>query len=138
AAVVVSATTKASIMGLVKKFIQFVRTDEMLADFTAITSVPLSYEYELSDRQYSEQLTYFGRTVWDTKRNSNVVYPTSVAPLYLRNQGAKLNSGVLWDAIISGNAVKYMTPYYRDNPSATAKDYFEGVVRDYEASFRAA
>ncbi|MBO4594725.1 MAG: hypothetical protein J5697_03395 [Clostridia bacterium] len=138
AAVVVSATTKASIMGLVKKFIQFVRTDEMLADFTAITSVPLSYDYELSEDQYNNQLTYFGRTVWDTKRNSNVVYPISIAPLYLRNQGQKLNSGVLWDAIISGNAVKYMTSYYRDNPAATAKDYFEGVVRDYESTFRAA
>ncbi len=136
AAVVVNANTKASKMDLIKKFIRFIRTDEMLADFTAVTSVPLSYEYELSEQQYNEQLTYFGRTVWDTKINSNVVYPTSSAPLYLRNQGGKLNSGVLWDAIVDGNSQKYMVSYYNENPTKTAKDYFAGIARDYESAFK--
>ena len=136
AAVIVNARTPASKMDLIKTFLQFIRTDEMLADFTAITSVPLSYQYEISEQQYNNNLTYFGRTVWDAKVNSNIVYPTSSAPLYLQNQGGKLNSGVLWDAVINGNDQKYMVTYYDENPTGTAKDYFEGIVKDYEASFK--
>ena len=107
----------------------------MLADFTAVSSIALSYKYDMSESQL-EQMSPFGRSIWEAKTNSDIVYPSSTHPLYLSNQGGKLNTGILWDAIINGQKVKYITQYYKDNKNAVTEDYFQGIINDYESSFK--
>lgn len=66
---------------LAKLFLQFTSTEAELQNFTTTVGQPRNFSYDLTDEQY-DSLSTFQKTVWDLKREANVVYPYSDSPLY--------------------------------------------------------
>lgn len=65
-----------------KLFLQFAYTNESLAEFTKITGATKGVSYTLSDEQY-DALSYWEKTVWKCRENSEMVYGFSTSPLYI-------------------------------------------------------
>ena len=66
---------------LAKMFLAYCYTAEKLAEFTEITRVTRSLKYEVN-----EQLSGWGKTVWDFTKNSDVVFPYSSNEHFLNNR----------------------------------------------------
>ena len=128
-------------LDLAKKFLKFVNTEESLQEFTRITGSPKSLNYTMEDEDL-EQMSFYSRSVWHLKENSDVVYPYSTNRIYLNNQSTFINAG--------GFATRVNNVQYTDIASAirnnkfTATQLFNGHVsrhsqsdweRDYEDYF---
>ena len=70
---------------LAKKFLKFVNTEQSLREFTVITGSPKALEYDLTEDDLS-QMSFYGRSLWNLKANSDVVYPYSTGAIFLNNQ----------------------------------------------------
>lgn len=109
-----------------KQFIKFLNTETSLQEFTLTTGITKGLKYELSDAQY-ETLGGFAKSVWDLKKDSDVVYPLSKELIFIENFGALgVNTNEsFWESNINGS---YSTlPVDKMFNGASAKDYFEGL-----------
>lgn len=70
---------------LAKKFLKFVNTEQSLREFTVITGSPKALEYDLTEDDLS-RMSFYGRSLWNLKANSDVVYPYSTGAIFLNNQ----------------------------------------------------
>lgn len=66
---------------LAKLFVQFTSTEAELQQYTVTVGQPRNFVYELTDEQY-EGLSTFQKSVWNLKKEANVVYPYSDSPLF--------------------------------------------------------
>ncbi len=110
---------------LAKKFLMFAYTQESLEEFTMITSAPKSLKYEISSEN-QKKMSYFGRSVWNNYKNSDVVYPISTNSLYLNNQSSFEYASTFRTEV---NDVVYTdigSAMY--NNGFTAKQMFEGIA----------
>ena len=109
-----------------KEFIKFLNTEKSLQEFTETTGITKGLKYELTDAQY-DALGTFGKSVWDIKKKSNVVYPLSKEKIFIENYGALgVNTNEsFWESNIKGS---YSTlPVDKMYNGVSAKDYFEGL-----------
>ena len=67
---------------LAKLFLQYTSTESALQDFTVTVGQGRNFNYELTDEQY-KGMTTFQKTIWDLKKNADVVYPYSDSKLYI-------------------------------------------------------
>lgn len=116
------------VMKLAKDFLKYCYTDVSLAEFTVKSSVTKDLEYDLNDEQYN-QLSNFGKTVWDAKKNNKVVVPISSQPEYIKNTGTftMFSDLVLWQTT-AGGGHNYPILGFKDG-SLSAKDYFLGMAK---------
>lgn len=112
-------------LDLAKKFLKFVNSQQSLEEFTVLTSSPKSLEYEMSDESLAK-MTYFGKSMWNTRESANVVYPYSTNSLYLNHQSdfvfqsgfqSKLNNQIVTDISKKIN-----------DEHISAKEVFEGII----------
>ncbi len=71
---------------LAEKWIQFMYTRSSLAEFTQCTGSVLPYQYDLKPEEYAE-LTYFAKSVYDLRRDEDVVIARSSNPCQELQQG---------------------------------------------------
>lgn len=114
-----------------KLFLQFLYTDESLIEFTVITNTPKAVTYELGDSY--DQLTEFGKSVWDNKLNADLVYPYTTNKLYLNNQ-SKFNMYYRWYSKI-GTSTKNMVFDSLRKEKVAASDYFSGIQNYYNETY---
>ena len=90
-----------------------------------ITSAPKGLNYEISEENLQE-MSYFGRSVWNVYKNSDIVYPLSTNPLYLNNQSSFEYASTFRTSV---NGVTYTdigSAMY--NNGFTAEQMFNGIA----------
>ncbi|MBP5466008.1 MAG: extracellular solute-binding protein [Clostridia bacterium] len=109
------------------KFIRFAHTDESLKEFTKITNTPKSFDYEMSASDLDE-LTTFGKSVYEIKDNATVVYGYSSDSI-----GRKIPLTLLDGYLSTINGLPYadLAKTLKEHPEFTAKMYFEGIATYY-------
>ncbi len=77
-----------------KEFLQFFASRSSLAQFTKDSGSVLPYDYELTESEYA-QLTYFGQSVYNLRRDENVeIVRDGVTCDFRREMGTAFNSVV--------------------------------------------
>lgn len=107
---------------LVIDFIKFSHSDTMLKDYTLNTGAPKAFNYEMSDAELS-QLSYFGRSVWNAKKTSDIVYPYAQNERYINNQGRFST----FDMYYSTTSSTYRWIADAMKAGVSAADYFKGL-----------
>ena len=112
-----------------KMFLQYANTDESLEDFTVITGTTKSLKYDMDDRY--DELSFYGKSLWNYVENSEVIYPYSQNNLYLGNQSTFMMFWPrMWTCTINNNTVEGMCGKIADSGQLTAKQAFDGL-KDY-------
>lgn len=101
-------------------FLQFCNTDQSLVEFTTITNTPKSLIYDMSESDL-EKCSYFGRSVYELKANSDVVYPLTDNALFNDNVSVLF----MRERIAFGD-YKFPSSAFKNNEK-DAKSYFEGL-----------
>lgn len=114
-----------------KTFLQFLYTDESLAEFTLTTNTPKAVGYDLSEEQLAN-LSNFGRTVWNARERADIAYPFSDNQVYLYAQ-SDFNMLYSWKSLISGVTKTNMIDAIRKDQDSTA-DLFNGLANYYTQS----
>ena len=107
---------------LVLDFIKFCHSDTMLKDYTLNTGAPKAFNYEMSDAELS-QLSYFGRSVWNAKVTSDIVYPYAQNQRYINNQ-SRFST---FDMYYSTSSSTYRWIADGMKAGVSAADYFKGL-----------
>ena len=112
-----------------KMFLQYANTDESLEDFTVITGTTKSLKYDMDDRY--DELSFYGKSLWNYVKNSDVIYPFSQNNLYLGNQSVFMMFWPrMWTCTINNNTVEGIAGKIADSGQLTAKQAFDGL-KDY-------
>lgn len=121
---------KASIAGhkidLAKKFLKFCNTEESLTEFSTITNSAKALRYDMDSASY-EAMSYFGKSVYNMQRNSDVVYPFSSEKIYLNNQDILFVDNAFGSTIGTQEESRPLS-YIRKSQSNTAELYFNGML----------
>ncbi|MFA7435603.1 MAG: hypothetical protein WC006_04460 [Bacilli bacterium] len=113
---------------LAKAFLQFVHTDESLKEFTKITNTFKPYDYKLNEEELNE-LTYYGRALYNIHQNAEFVSPLTKNPMYLKNVSTFVGVDQIFNTEImsGGRSKRYNYPSNAMfDEKITAKDYFLG------------
>ncbi len=111
---------------LAKEFLMFCCTDRSLAEFTVTTNTVKALDYDLTQEEYA-QLTYFGKSVYDLHKKSDIVYPFSAEEVYLGNQSA-LSVHETFGSKIGTKEELHPIGYFHENQANNAIDYFNGML----------
>lgn len=111
-------------LDLAKKFLKFVNSQESLEEFTKYTSAPKSLNYSLSQETLSD-MSYFGQSIWNTRKDANVIYPYSTNPLYLNNQTSFVYTAG-YNSLVNGQVYNDLSKLMNDE-KVSAKAIFEGI-----------
>lgn len=122
----VSSSTTGAKLDLAKRFLQFLHTDAELSAFTAKTSVPRCFDYEISPADEAK-MTYFGKQIAEMKKASDIVYPYSGNAYYVRHSGDFTQRNWAWKAKI--NDLTRTNPFTEIYNGTTAADYFSGLYK---------
>lgn len=120
---------------IAKEFIKFVLSDTNLKKFTQETDILMLYDYEMSEQELNNVSPY-GRSVYEMKNNANIVYPNSKSPLLLSDTtyfNIQLNNWVSTVSQDSKNVTVNDPVIQFKSNKVNVKDYFFGL-RDYRIS----
>ncbi len=115
---------KEDILKLADLFVQFICTDEEMAEFTKTTGLPRALEYRMSEEDISA-LTYYEQQIWNVNINGDVVLPYSSGRLYRNNTGTLCYS-YDWTTTVDGKPYSIPAKAFKDN-GVTALQYFNGM-----------
>ncbi|MBQ3019017.1 MAG: hypothetical protein IJD77_00305 [Clostridia bacterium] len=104
-------------------FIKFCHSDTMLKDYTLNTGAPKAFNYEMTETELS-QLTYFGRSVWNAKATSDIIYPYAQNERYINNQ-SRFST---FDMYYSTTSSTYRWIADGMKAGVSAADYFKGLA----------
>ena len=121
----ISANTTGAKLDVAKLFMQFLHTDAQMSAFTAKTSLTRALNYTVSETDKND-MTYFGKKIMEMKEASDVVYPYSGNDYYLRNSATFMLQRWAWTSNVGGTVENPFTTFVQ-NPSTTAKSYFNGL-----------
>ena len=124
--VVINSKTESWKLPIVKKFLQFALSDEMLSLYSLTTNSAYSLKYELTDSDEAKA-SYFLKSLMDAHNSADIVYPQSTSKMYRVSASPLGGAGEMaWNTLIDGDR--------RTVPSSTigqqgvsAKDYFNGL-----------
>ena len=113
---------------VVEAFVRFAHTDESLSNFTEITSIPLGYDYEIQD---VDKMSAYGKSVWDIRKNANIIYPFNSSKVYLYDGASHtLPSSLLGK---NGAASVYPTTVFRkDKGGYTVAKMMKTIIEKYD------
>ncbi|MBQ7770046.1 MAG: hypothetical protein IJ373_02550, partial [Clostridia bacterium] len=81
----VKSNVNADKLPLIYDFLQYVYSDEKLEEFTKVTGTIRALNYEISTATLNE-MSPFGRSLYQSKKKSDTVYLTSTSTLFAMNQ----------------------------------------------------
>jgi hypothetical protein len=122
----IKSTIDKSKIDLAKKFLIFCNTNESLSEFNVYTNTVKALKYDLSESEYNS-LTYFGKSVYDLHKNSDIVYPYSAETVYLDNQSL-LSIHNSFGTTIGTQEELHPISYLRTKQTNNAEDYFNGML----------
>lgn len=129
----VKSNVSESKKGAIKDFIQFCNTDESLSEFTVATNTPKALSYTMSEENLAK-MSPFGRSVYEMKQKSDIVYPYASSAFYVNNQ-SKFNPKLQYSVREeSENEIKYC-PEAIAEKKLSAEKTFEGLSRYYKANW---
>lgn len=111
------------------EFIKFCNSDEQLVKYSLTTNTVKSLTYSIPSDKLG-QMTYFGQSIYNLKKNSSVVYPYAQSNLYKNNQGRFGAFDMYYST--SSQTYRWVTDGMRANVSV--KDYFEGI-KNYNTNY---
>lgn len=130
----INATIPTNKIDCAKTFLQYANTDASLIDYTKITGTTKSLKYDMGSSY--DQLSFYGKSVWDYVNNAEIMYPYSQNNLYLANQSTFMMFWPrMWTCRINGNTVEGIASKIADTGALTAKQAFDGLKDYYSASF---
>ena len=115
---------------IIKEFIRFCNTDVSLSEYTYTTNTPKALKYAMSEADLAK-MSPFGRSVYELKSNSDIVYPYASSSFYANNEekfdprkqySTKDSNGVVTDYCVEAIAEK----------GQSAETVFEGLYRYYK------
>ena len=117
---------------IVKKFLQFALSDEMLSLYSLTTNSAYSLKYELTETDEAKA-SYFLKSIMDAHNSADIVYPQSTSKIYRVSASPIAGSSELaWNTLINDNR--------RSSPSNTigeqgvsAKTYFNGLSKYWDS-----
>lgn len=121
-------SAKTNKLDLAKKFMQFLHTDAQMSAFTRETSILRSFNYNVSTEDEA-LMSYFGKSVLETKRNSTIIYPCSSLDLINNNPGMFVADDWAWKTKLGSSIVSDPFAAFRQNNTAEA--YFNGYKEVY-------
>lgn len=114
---------------LAKKFIQFAYTDVSLKEFTLVTNTTRAQIYDLTDNEVN-QLTTFGQSVWDMKKNSDIMRIVHNSRLSIENSN-KIMENIYYTTGERESGGKFPNSFPSramiGKDSLTAEEYFKGM-----------
>ncbi|MBQ3492659.1 MAG: hypothetical protein IJA88_00975 [Clostridia bacterium] len=111
---------------LAKAFLKFCYTDQNLAEFTAVTGVTKSLDYEVGADKV-DRLTPFAKSFIETKKNSDVVYMVSNNIIY------KVGQTNFTSAYFSTDSYQWGSRQMLDT-GASAEELLKGIMRKHSKS----
>lgn len=120
----------ASNMELAKAFLQFVHTDAQMSAFTAKTSTTRSLQYEIASADEAK-MSYFGKSIIEMKKNSDIVYPLSSVEKVINNPSYFSTDAWGWSSLVGGNPYKDPFMNLLEVSGLTAESYFKGLSSQY-------
>lgn len=114
---------------LAETFFRFAHTDESLREFTRITNTTKGFSYDLTDGDYNA-LTTFGQSIWDLRKNSDVVRAYSGTDLFRYNSGAFF-WGDQWKTTIAGKGTFNLPTNAIRDSGITGLEFFNGMAQYY-------
>lgn len=120
----VNANVNAVMKDLAFKFLRFANTDESLVEFTTITNCPKALNYDMPETSL-EKMTTFGRSVYEMKKDADIVYGYSSTQF-----GRAVGNDLLVGYNTKINALPYVdiAKVFKEYPKYTAKMWFEGMA----------
>ena len=110
-------------------FLAFAHTNESLYKFTKYTGASRPFEYNLAEKE--NELNFFAKSIYNIKKNYDVVYPYSKNPTLLNNPSFFKYETLANNAEISGVDYTHPAFSFKNNKKLTAKDYFDGMYTYY-------
>lgn len=108
-----------------KSFLQFVNSDRSLVEFTTTTNTVKAFDYTLDQASY-DSLNCYGKSVYDTKLESDVLYPYSKEGMYVDNVSF-FNVYESFKSLTGGTLETRPILYFRNGKNNTASSYFNGM-----------
>ena len=125
------STTSENKIKLAKKFLQFCYTYESLAEYTVEVGLPRALQYDLKEADF-ERIPHYGKTVWQARKNAEIVYPFSSNSVFLSSESnLSPNPGGppgLWTTAMSNSPVLAL------HNGTTAEQYFRNMESHYNSS----
>lgn len=114
---------------LVMKFLAFAHTNNSLYQFTKYTGATRPFEYNLGEKE--NELNFFAKSIYNIKKNYNVVYPYSKNSTVLNHPTFFKFETLSNNSLVDG--VDYTHPAFsmQIKRTLTAKDYFDGMYNYY-------
>ncbi len=123
-----AAITDTAKVKAAKMFLQYCMTDESLAKFQEIVSMPWGLNYEMTDAQLAD-CTYYSQSVYAIHKQQSVVYPYSNNAVYANNMSKFYsNKEAFVASLAGGEEVSIPTNAFFNKSSLTAVDYFKGIM----------
>ncbi len=111
-----------------KLFLQFVNTDESLQEFSTITNTVKALNYTIDEANLAK-MTYFGRSVYQLHKDSDVVYPYCGKNYYLDKQSA-FSVHNSFNSLVDKNDYARPVSYFKESTTNHSEAYFNGMY-DY-------
>lgn len=111
---------------LAKEFLKFCYTDASLRQFTEETAIFKAVDYDW-DNLANGNLSNYAKSIFDIRKNSDVIHPYSDNRIFINNQSAFnfCATSEYWSSVIGSTAYAY--PYSAFKEHKSAKDYFTGM-----------
>ncbi len=105
-------------------FLKFAHTDESLVEYSRITGTPKALKYTMTEEQ-TNGMSPLGKSVMETVKNSDIVYPVSNNEFYLNN-ASRFFSTNYSGSLIGGTSYQYPSRAFHDG-KVSAESYFLGM-----------
>ncbi len=115
---------------IVKEFIKFCNTDTSLVEYTYTTNTPKALNYTMSETDLAK-MSPFGRSVYELKAKSDIVYPCSSSPFYANNQSSFAPSKQYSTKDANGLEITYCVEAIAEK-GQSAETTFQGLYRYYK------
>lgn len=119
--------------GAIKDFLKFCNTDESLVEYTVTTNTPKALNYTMSEADLAK-MSPFGRSVYELRQKSDIVYPYASSSFYINNQSRfdpKYQYSVIDE---TGSTITYC-PEAIAEKKLGAEKVFEGLNRYYKTNW---
>lgn len=117
---------------IIKEFIKFCNTDVSLQEFTVTTNTPKALDYPMSEEDLS-QMTYYGRSLYERKAASDIVYPYSSSSFFANNQ-SRFHTNDQYYTKVNNKDNQYVITGLVDL-NYTAETYFSGMYTYWKSEW---
>jgi len=116
---------KSEVYPIAKDFIQFIYTDESLAEFSKITNTTKAVKYTMSEEDKA-QLSSFGRSLLSITEKADVVYGYAKTSFYQQNEMTLINYNQKYSARYTSDSSYVTISVDEFRKGKTAAEYFRG------------